>query len=331
MNSGKMDVLTIISRDLQKASTLFRVVQYLDYFNSQGLHFRFLQRKSLSRSDLVSVRSADLLFNQKCLFNYSLAKRMINESRRTLFDFDDAIFTSPGKPDAFITRWREKRRLKLWLQKADVVTTPNHYLADYARKWSNSVKIIPMAVDLEQWTPQGGKKPINGPIVIGWAGAPVNIPLLESLDPILKQLVDKNKALKIAVFSGQRPALSVPYDYYPFEPGKEAEFIQKLDIGLLPLRKDEFSMGKSPIKAIQYLACGVPVVGNVFGATAEILNEKNSIAVNTPEEWIAGLQHLIMSPERMKNMGEAGREHVELNHNMLTVREKFLKILCGLN
>jgi glycosyltransferase involved in cell wall biosynthesis len=210
-----------------------------------------------------------------------------------------------------------------------VVTTPNQYLADYARKWSSAVEIIPMAIDLDRWHPPEGKKTINRPIVIGWAGAPVNIPLLESLNPILMELVNKNKFLKIAVFSGQRPRLDVPYEYYPFEPGKESEFIQKLDIGLLPLRKDEFSMGKSPIKAIQYLACGVPVVGNVFGATAEILNERNSVAVNTPDEWIEGLQRLIVSPALIKNMGEAGRKHVEVNHDLCKVREKFLRILCA--
>lgn len=324
-----MDVLTIISRDLQKASTLFRVVQYLDYFNSRDIHFRFLQRKSLSRADLTSVRASDLLFNQKCLFNYSLAKRMIHESRRTLFDFDDAIFTRPGKPDSFITRLRERRRLKLWLTQSNVVTTPNQYLADYARKWSKVVEIIPMAIDLEQWRPPGREKTTNAAIVIGWAGAPVNIPLLESLNPILTELVNKNKNLRIAVLSGQRPRLDVAYDYYPFEAGKEAEFIQKLDIGLLPLRRDEFSMGKSPIKAIQYLACGVPVVGNVFGATSEILNERNSIAVNTRDEWIDGLRRLIAQPELIRSMGEAGREHVEAHHSMVQVREKFLKILCA--
>lgn len=324
-----MDILTIISRDLQKASTLFRVVQYLDYFESRDLHFKFLQRKSLSHSDLVSVRSSDLLFNQKCLFRYSLAKRMIQESRRTLFDFDDAIFTRPGKPDSFITRLRERRRLKLWLRMSDVVTTPNQYLADYARKWSSAVEIIPMAVNLDQWRPPVGKKAITGSTVIGWAGAPVNIPLLESLNPIFMELFNKNEKLKIAVLSGQRPRLDVPYDYYPFEAGQESEFIQKLDIGLLPLRRDEFSMGKSPIKAIQYLACGVPVVGNVFGATAEILNERNSIAVSTPDEWVEGLQCLIASPALIKSMGEAGREHVEVHHDLCKVREKFLRILCA--
>ncbi len=321
-----MNVLAIISRDLQKASTLFRVAQYLDFFKSRGIGFEFVHRKSLSRSILSRVRSADLLFNQKCLFDYSLAKRMINESRRAIFDFDDAIFTRPGRRDFFITRIRVKRRLKLWLSKAHAVTTPNRYLADYARQYSESVKIVPMALDLEVWRPKKGNGG-EGPVV-GWAGAPVNVPLIEKLEPVLSRLKKKYPRIIIAVLSGKKPRFDFPFDYHPFLPGKEAEFIQSLDIGLLPLQNDEFSRGKSPIKAIQYLACGVPVVGNVFGATKEILNEENSIAVEKPEDWIAGLERLVASPELTASMGESGREHAERNHDILKVREKLLNVIC---
>ncbi len=323
-----MKVLTIISRDLEKASTLFRVAQYLDFFKSKGIDFEFVHRNSLSRSILSQVRSADLLFNQKCLFDCSLAKRMINESRRSIFDFDDAIFTRPGKRDSFITGIRVRMRLKLWLSRAHAVTTPNGFLADYAKRHSGAVRIVPMALDLDAWRPKK-KSPQRDGLVIGWAGAPVNVPLIEKLEPILSRLKNKHPRISIAVFSGKKPRLGFPFDYHPFRPGKEAEFIQGLDIGLLPLQNDEFSRGKSPIKAIQYLACGVPVVGNVFGASEEILNDGNSIAANTPQEWTAALEKLIASPELMVSMGKSGREHAEKNHDILKVRENFLNVMRG--
>jgi glycosyltransferase involved in cell wall biosynthesis len=322
-----MHILTIISRDLQKASTLYRIVQYLDFFSSRGIDFEFIHRKTLSRSVLRSVSSSDLLFNQKCLFNCALAKRMMAESRRTLFEFDDAIFTRPGKPDFFLTRWRENRRLHLWLERADIVTTPNGYLADYARRLSNSVRIVPMALDLEKWRPSISRRKKNK-FVIGWAGAPVNIPLLEGLAPVLSTVINHHPEVELAVFSGKKPRFDFPFTYVPFRHGDEMEFIQHLDIGLLPLEKDDFSMGKSPIKAIQYLACGVPVVGNIFGATKEILNEKNSIAVTTHRDWVSAIEGLIDAPERLFPMGEAGRAHAEANHDMKKVGEAFLDILC---
>lgn len=322
-----MDILAIISRNLQKGSTRYRIVQYLDFLESNGINVEFVRRKSIDASVIKRSAQVDLVFNQKCLFRYSLAKKLIAASRRTLFDFDDAIYTRPGKPDSLLTRIRVQRRLHLWLRRSDIVTTPNHFLARYARRYSSSVEIIPMALDLETWKPL--EKGFDNNITIGWTGAPVNIPLIESLDPVLTFLLKKFPYVKLAVFSGQKPKLNCPFEYHPFRPGHEPAFVQNLDIGLLPLVDEEYSRGKSPIKAIQYLACGIPVVGNVMGATAEILNEKNSIAVSTREQWLHALEKLINNRELAKAMGRAGRKHVEGNHDLKSVAKRLLAVLSG--
>jgi glycosyltransferase involved in cell wall biosynthesis len=181
-----------------------------------------------------------------------------------------------------------------------------------------------MALDLEMWKP-AEKRPGKA-LTIGWAGAPVNIRLLEKLDPVLNFLVNKYPFLKLAVFSGEKPKLSCPFEYQPFRSGLETAFVQNLDIGLLPLIDEEFYRGKSPIKAIQYLACGVPVVGNVIGATCEILNEKNSIAVSTEEEWRHALESLINNRGLIRSMGCAGREHVLSNNNFELAAEQLFRI-----
>lgn len=322
-----MNVLAIISRDLQKGSTKYRIVQYLDFLRSKGINVDFVNRKSIDAFVIKKSAQADIVFNQKCLFRYSLAKKLIAASRRTLFDFDDAIYTRPGKPDSLVTRIRVRRRLHLWLRRSDVVTTSNHFLARYARQYSDSVEIIPMALNLEIWKPL--EKSFDNNITIGWTGAPVNIPLIESLDPVLTFLLKKFPFLKLAVFSGQKPKLNCPFEYHPFRPGHEPAFVQNLDIGLLPLVDEEHSKGKSSIKAIQYLACGIPVVGNVTGATAEILNEGNSIAVSTEEQWLHALEKLVTNRGLAKFMGRAGRKHIEGNHDLKSVAKRLLAVLSG--
>jgi len=180
---------------------------------------------------------------------------------------------------------------------------------------------------METWS-YYNKNPDNN-ITIGWAGAPVNIPLIEKLDPVLTLLLNKFSFIKLAIFSGLKPKLNCPFEYYPFRPGYEPDFIKNLDIGLLPLTDEEYSMGKSPIKAIQYLACGIPIVGNVIGATAEILNNKNSIAVTTEPEWYKALEMLINNRNLMLSLGRSGREHVKKNHNLKIIAENFFEILSG--
>ncbi len=322
-----MNIIAIISRDLEKGSTKYRLVQYLNFLSKKGINIEFINRRSINASIIKKAEKADLVFNQKCLFKTSIAKKLIANSQRTIFDFDDAIYTRPGNSHSLITKLRIKRRLHLWLKSSDVVTTPNQFLARYARQYSDSVKIVPMTLDMETWKPCN--KNISKNITIGWAGAPVNIPLIEKLDRVLTPLLKKFSFIKLAIFSGLKPKLNCPFEYKPFRPGDEPDFIKNLNIGLLPLTDEEYSKGKSPIKAIQYLACGIPVVGNVIGATAEILNNKNSISVTTEPEWYKALEKLINNRDLMLSMGRSGREHVKKNHNLKIIAENFFEILSG--
>jgi glycosyltransferase involved in cell wall biosynthesis len=320
-----MNILAIISRDMEKGSTKYRLVQYIDFLRKKGINIKFINRKAINDSIIKKAQQADLVFNQKCLFKTSVARKLIAKSQRTIFDFDDAIYTRPGKPHSWVTSYRVKRRLHLWLKYADVVTTSNHFLAGYARKYSDSVRVIPMALDTDIWKPRN--RIPRDEIILGWAGAPVNVPLIEKLGPVLAHMLKKYPLLKLAIFSGQKPKLSCPFEYHPFIPGSEPEFVKNLDIGLLPLDDEEYARGKSPIKALQYLACGVPVVGNIIGATAEILNDKNSIGVSNEKEWLNALGRLVTNRDLAISMGNFGHKFIEKNHNLKTVGEKLFNVL----
>jgi glycosyltransferase involved in cell wall biosynthesis len=320
-----MHVLAIVSRDLEKGSTKYRLAQYLDFLADKGVTVEFVRRNEIDASTIEKARRADVLFNQKCLLRHSLAKKIIANSRRVIFDFDDAIYTRPGKPFSWLTQRKVNRRLRLWLQQAKAVTDANEFLAGYARRYSTAVEVIPMALDLDVWRPRA--KPITDVVTIGWAGAPVNVPLLERLDPVLTAVCRKHPEVKVAVFSGRKPQLECPFEYHPYRPGGEPDFVRGLDIGLLPLAGDEYSKGKSPIKALQYLACGVPVVGDVHGATAEILKNDNSIAVAGESEWVAAIESLVADRQRAAAMGAAGREYVVDRHDFGILAERFSNIL----
>ena len=325
-----MKVLVMTKADFETASTKYRIVQYADVLEAKGFKLDFVKRSEINRSLIDRARAYDVVFNQRCLIRTSLAKKIIANSRRVIFDFDDAIYTRSGEPRPWLsqlTSVRKRRRLRLWLESASVVTTANHFLASYARQYSSAVEVIPNAIDLEVWKPLA--KEARETVTLGWAGSRPNVRNLERLGPLLALLVKKYPSLKLAIFSGTRPRLACPFEHHPFEPGKEVEFVQSLDIGLLPLVDEEYSKGKSPIKAIQYLACGVPVVGNPIGATAEILNDRNSIAASSDEEWISALEILINDRQRIASLGKAGREFAEKHHDIRITAEQRMKVFLG--
>lgn len=322
-----MKALVIYSGDIGKASTKYRITQYVDYLRLHGVELDFVPRKKVDRNVLAQLPAYDVVHNQRSLINLWTSRRITRKSRRMIFDFDDAIYTRPGEPYSWYLGRRVRRRLRYWVENAEVVTTANRFLAAYARQFSSAVRVIPNAVDVDVWKPK--PRPPDDRLVIGWVGAPVNIPNIERLDPVLRALKQKYSFISVAVYSGRRPDLSFAYDYHRFEHGREPEFVQSIDIGLLPLAEDEFSQGKSPIKAIQYLACGVAVVGNPMGATLEILNENNSIAVRSQDDWYGALELLINDRKRLNALAQAGREFAETHHNLRNTARQRLALFTS--
>lgn len=257
----------------------------------------------------------DAVIVQKALLPGKFLRRLRDLGRPVYFDFDDAIWTRPRRPYAWWTQRRVNYRIRRWFALAKTVFAANEYLAEYARRFNLRVEVVPMALDLEIWRPAPKR---GDTLTIGWAGSPANLWHLEKLEAPLRSLLRSCKQVKLAVFCGQKPTFEFPFEYVPYEPGMERDFVAGLDIGLLPLEYETYSLGKSPIKALQYLSCGVPVVGNAAGATAELLNPDNSVAVRSEADWLPALERLVASPDKIRDLGAAGRKLVERNHDLRT-------------
>lgn len=311
------------SRDLDKGSTRFRVVNYQPWLESMGLHLDYVNRKDITPRQ---VQQSDVFFNQKCRVSAWQSVRLRRAAKRIVFDFDDAIWTRARKPYGPVVGWRVRKRLDWWYAAADLVTTSSDYLADYARRVTSKVQVIPMAVDVDEWSP--APRPMDGRIRIGWAGRPGNLRFLKVIEPELEALKRARPMVDFAIYSGEKPDFSFPFDYTPFASGTEAAFCQQLDIGLLPLPDNEFARGKSPIKAIQYLACGVPVVGNVIGASREIVTPQNGIDVGHGT-WLDALIRLVDDAAERARLGAAGRAHILLHNNLVHTRPALLRAITG--
>ncbi len=322
-----MKVMAIIPGRIDKPSTRFRWFQYEEELQRLGVEIVYGARRDKARELVAKAMTADVIFNCKCLVDLGLARQLVKLGKRMIFDYDDAIYTRPGKPHGMITRWRVRSRLHFWLKNATVITVPNQVLAQYARRFSPQVAIVPMAVDISQWQP--APKSAAAEVRIGWIGSPANLAYLEPLGAMLESLLETNPQARLSIFCGRKPDWGFSFEYHPFDPQQEAAFVKTLDIGLLPLCYDDFALGKSPIKAIQYLACGVPVVGNIQGGTSEILTSDTSIAINTNEEWETALKRLIADGRLRKRMGETGRAFALNYHDRTKIIRKLYASLTG--
>lgn len=321
-------LLCLTTRGLDKASTHYRFVQFEEFFRDARVEIEFVARQDLDQKRIDGLPEYDVLVNQRCLLPLRRARAVMRLARRSLLDFDDAIYTRPGRPRNWLTAWRVRARLRYLLAHSELTTVANRCLADYARRHANRVEIVPMALDGRVWHPVE-RPAATRPVRIGWSGSPVNIGQMERLAGVLAPLFGGRRDLRLAILSGRRPALPFDFDYQPFQAGAEPEFVRSLDIGLLPLVEDEFTRGKSPIKALQYMACGVPVVGNVFGGTAEMLDESNSVTVQRLEDWPAALESLADDRERRRYLGMAGAARFRDRHELRVIGERWLALFRG--
>lgn len=311
-----MEIAVIGIGSPSSPSTRFRFHQFAKNFAEAGHRLNFVYKPDIGTSSFwAAVEKADLIINQKCLLGRSYSKPLFALGKPIYFDFDDAIWTRPGKPYSWLTQRKVNRRLAEWLGNATGVMVANSFLADKAVQFSSNVALIPMALDTEQWKPID-ENAIKDEFTIGWNGGPNNLPMLERLHAPLNTFLAQHANVSMHVFCGRRPSFDFEYRYHPFVAEKEIPFVQHLDIGLLPLQLDEHAHGKSPIKALQYMACGVPVVGNVNQGGSDFLTPDTCLEVSTEDQWATALQRLTHDKSLRTNLAKNGRTLIENKHSL---------------
>jgi glycosyltransferase involved in cell wall biosynthesis len=234
-----------------------------------------------------------------------------------VYDYDDALF-APQRRGRGVLEWVERLDTPMRVMRiSDVVLAGNPFLVEYARRHTDRVVLLPTCIDTDRFTPAPRREPRDRPIV-GWIGSHSTAKYLRDLVPAL-----------------ERTAESIPFDLYvvgsPTEIAvrgvrvvhaawaleREVEDFQRCDIGIYPLWNDEWSQGKSGFKAIQFMACGVPVIAAPVGVTRDIIEPGvNGLLASSADEWTSALIGLLADPARREALGAAGRRIVESRYSL---------------
>jgi len=238
-----------------------------------------------------------------------------------VFDFDDAIFLpSVSEANQLIAAFKMPSKVATIVRRSVHVTVGNDYLASYARRFNPSVTIIPTCVDTTRFTPRAAPPaptPPGGPVV-GWIGSPTTADYLRSLAGVLRQVAAQ--APFVLRVSGTGEPVTMPgvvVDNRAWALADEIELFRTCDIGVYPLADDAWSRGKCGFKAIEFMACGVPVVAAAVGVNREIIEDGvNGFLAATDEEWQMKLARLIAEPELRARFGAAGRRTIEERYSL---------------
>ncbi len=96
----------------------------------------------------------------------------------------------------------------------------------------------------------------------------------------------------------------------------------------MPLPDNPWSRGKCGLKALQYMALGIPTVCSDVGVNADIIRDgDNGFLAATEEEWVEKLRRLLRSAQLRQQLGRAGRATVEARYAAQVQAPRVYRIL----
>jgi len=313
-------------------STYYRFGQYKDLWRDQGAELIFVPKQELKGGSLKLLHQADVIVNQKCLlpsWYFHLIRRL---GKPLFFDLDDMIWHRAGKDYSFVTKLKIFRRILLWAKGVDKVMCANTCIQEgFFEKTGVKALVVPMSLNMGEWSPArlSSKRPDDPSVHVGWTGSPEYHWLLRNIESAVKVAMAQSGNIRFSIHSGSDPGLNCDYEFVQWEKGGEAEYVKSLDIGLLPMDEASiFSMGKSPIKGLQYLATGVVPLGNFIGASLDFLMPSNSIQItNKLSSWSHSLLSATLDRELRFSKAMNGIEFTQKHHCRIIVGEHLLSIL----
>lgn len=254
-------------------------------------------------------------------------------SKRIIYDIDDLIYLSDVKSKAHpIVSIVKGRRKPLFLMKsADHVITCTPHLDSFVRQFNIHTTDISSTINTDIYRPKQNYH-VKNKFIIGWSGSHSTSKYLHLLNGVFKDLA-KTYSFKLVVMGDPSFLLDgVDVEALPWKEEYEVEMISRFDIGVYPLPDEEWVLGKSGLKALQYMAAGIPTVATAIGTIFRIIeNGENGFLVRTEEEWKEALIKLIEDQHLREAIGKKAVMTVENGFSINANKERYLSILDSLS
>jgi glycosyltransferase involved in cell wall biosynthesis len=296
-----------------------------------GKKLQLVTRGLGRRMSLVrKAKDYDLVYilREAALLGPPVFEKLIHQQRVPIvFDFDDAIFVSYRSPsNGYLSYLKFASKTKAICRMASHVMVGNPYLAEYARQVNDRVTVIPTTIDTEKYRPSA-EESSSGPLVIGWTGSYSTVQHLDTLRGALKRLAEK-EAFSLRVIGTPTYELSsINVEAVAWRAETELQDLAGIDIGVMPLPDDKWSKGKCGLKALQFMALGIPTVCSPVGVNTDIIqDDQNGLIASTEDEWVEKLSRLLRSRELRQRLGQAGRATVEQKYSAITQTPRVYEI-----
>ncbi len=306
----------------QKGNLLLKVLYtILGYFR------RFIDLFKLRKYDVVYIHLWVTPFGFP-IFEWLV--RLI--AKKVVYDIDDMIFLGhSSEANQLLEGLKGKKKMIYLMQSSNHVITCTPTLDNFVRRYNTKTTDISSTINTDLYTPKEHKE--KQTITLGWSGSHSTSKYVKLLEPIFEKLLKKGHDFNVLVigdaqFSFQNEAIKL--NAIPWNLNTEVEDLKKIDIGLYPLPNEQWVLGKSGLKALQYMALGIPTIATNIGANSRIIqHSKNGFLVESEEQWINAIEFLIQNTEERNTIGLNATETVVEKFSIHANAKTYLEILEG--
>ena len=205
---------------------------------------------------------------------------------------------------------------EMFMKNVDAITTTTDELKRVYSHLNDNIYVLPNCQDPDSW--EGLRRPQQeDKIVIGWAGGYTHYDDLKLIAPAIKRVLKNNPNVIFRVI-GTLPDFLKGVKGVDFRtdavhasmwPRKLAEL--DFDIGLAPVVKRPFNLGKSNIKWQEYAMLEIPTIASDIGTYSSIRDGVDGILTNNdPANWRKAMEDLIRDEEKRRALGVAAKQRV---------------------
>lgn len=252
-------------------------------------------------------------------------------------DFEPGFTTSPLR-----RRWAAMMEGRA-AARADLTLSISPRLADRLRAAAGSrLHLSPTGVDRDRFVPRRRSEPAARLVFVGlvapWSG------IEEALGALARLHRDRDEAHLTVVGPAERSyerilraraaALGVEarVDWRGDRPREEvAEVLAREAIGLATFRPHPLRVHAAPLKLLEYMASGLPVVALDGSAAGDLVRATGAGALSppTPEGIAAAVRGLVADPAAFRRMSEAGLR-AAAEHDWGAILEREFRLLSAM-
>jgi glycosyltransferase involved in cell wall biosynthesis len=281
--------------------------------------------------DLFSIRKYDIVYIHLWAtplgtpFFEWLFRRF---ARKIVYDIDDLIFLGHSSDANRRSEFLKGKAKAIFLMKhADHVITCTPRLDEFVRQYNQHTTDISSTINTESYFARKDYS-VKNKLTLGWSGSHSTSRFLHLLDHVLMHLSKELDFELLVIGDADFKMDNVKLKAIPWKAETEVNDLSKIDIGLYPLPDEPWVYGKSGLKALQYMALGIPTIATAIGANFRVISDKeNGFLVRTEEEWKNAIRELAAGKELRERTGRNARVHVERHFSLEANKDKYLAIL----